>query len=133
MNDMIETIKEHLIQRISPSLIILFGSAAKDELKEESDIDVAFLCDKDIDEYDLFMIAQEVANAVGRDIDLVDLKKASTVFRAQIIGTGKEIFNQNKKNSDYFKMQAFKDYANLNEERQCILDKIKERGKIYDQ
>ncbi len=131
MTDMIETIKEQLIQHISPYLIILFGSAVKGELKKESDMDVAFLSDKEMDEYELYMIAEEIANRIGRDVDIVDLKKASTVFRAQIIGTGKEIFNQNETSSAAFKMKAFKEYANLNEERQCILDKIKERGKIY--
>ena len=31
----------------------------------------------------------------------------------------------------YFEMQAFKDYAVLNEERNVILDSVKKRGTIY--
>ena len=31
----------------------------------------------------------------------------------------------------YFEMRAFKEYALLNEEREVILKKIKERGSVY--
>lgn len=65
----------------------LFGSASKNQLKPESDIDIAFLSFSDIDEYTCFMKAQELEEIFKRDVDLIDLKKTSTVFKVQIIGT----------------------------------------------
>lgn len=111
--------------------IYLFGSASRDELRNDSDIDIAFLSDKDIDEYVCFMKAQEIADIFKRDVDLIDLKKASTVFKAQIIGHGKIIFCEDNVKRAYFEMRSFKEYALLNEERAEILKNIEKSGSVY--
>lgn len=123
----IEIIKEEF----NPIVIYLFGSAAKDELREDSDIDLAFLCDAEVDPYTCFMKAQEIADELKREVDLINLSEASTVFKAQIIGTGKVIYCKNNTERMYFEMRSLKEYALLNEERECILNKIKERGSVY--
>jgi predicted nucleotidyltransferase len=127
----IEKIKEYLKEKLSPYLIILFGSAVKGYMREDSDVDIAFLSDKELNSYEVFLIAQGLADLLGRDVDLVDLKKASTVFQVQVISTGKVIFCSDKTKRMVFEMTALKKYARLNEERECILEKIKERGSIY--
>ncbi|MDT3426176.1 hypothetical protein J2Z22_001696 [Paenibacillus forsythiae] len=38
--------------------------------------------------YDRFMLAGELADKLGREVDLIDFAEASPVFRAQIIGNG---------------------------------------------
>jgi predicted nucleotidyltransferase len=38
----INLIKDHIIERVSPYIIYVFGSAAKGKMVEDSDIDVAF-------------------------------------------------------------------------------------------
>lgn len=127
----IEKIKEYLKEKLAPYLIILFGSAVKGYMREDSDVDIAFLSDKELNSYEVFLIAQGLADLLGRDVDLVDLKKASTVFQVQVISTGKVIFCSDKTKRMVFEMTALKKYARLNEERECILEKIKERGSIY--
>lgn len=112
--------------------IYLFGSAARQEMTIHSDIDIAFLSDQAISQYEVFCIAQELASILGREVDLVNLKAASTVFKAQVIGTGEIIFCNNELRKDEFEIRAFKEYALLNEERECILKDVKERGKIYE-
>ena len=79
------------------------------------------------------MNAGELAEIMGRDVDLIDLHKASTVLKAQITGKGKVIFNSDNLQRMTFAMRAFKEYALLNEERQWILDRFKERGLNYGQ
>lgn len=128
---MIDIINDILIKRTSADLIILFGSAAKDRLRSDSDIDIAFLSDKEFTDYDVFIIAQEMAVELKRDVDLIDLKKASTVFKAQIVGTGKVIYFSDPNIKIEFQMKVFKEYCLLNEERKPILDKILERGSVY--
>lgn len=111
--------------------VYLFGSAAKNELKPESDIDIAFLSFLDVDEYECFMKTQELAEIFKRDVDLIDLKKASTVFKAQIIGTSSLIYCNDDVKRAYFEMRALKEYALLNEERAEIIKNIQKGDKIY--
>ncbi|MEW9937743.1 nucleotidyltransferase domain-containing protein [Clostridium butyricum] len=134
-------IKSNLKENINKSILLLkdfniisvylFGSAAKNELKPESDIDIAFLSFLDVDEYECFMKAQELAEIFKRDVDLIDLKKASTVFKAQIIGTSSLIYCNDDVKRAYFEMRALKEYALLNEERAEIIKNIQKGDKIY--
>lgn len=137
----VEVIKLNLKENINKSILLLkdfniisvylFGSAAKNQLKPESDIDIAFLSFLDVDEYECFMKAQELAEIFKRDVDLIDLKKASTVFKAQIIGTSSLIYCNDDVKRAYFEMRALKEYALLNEERAEIIKNIQKGDKIY--
>ncbi|NLT95573.1 MAG: nucleotidyltransferase domain-containing protein [Clostridia bacterium] len=124
-------IKELLIEKLNPYLIYLFGSAAKGKMGEESDIDIGFLSDNKISSYDIFMIAQELADQLDREVDLVDLNQASTVFQMQVVSSGKVIYCNNDTRRKLFEMVVFKKYARLNEERRVIIEKVKERGTVY--
>ena len=84
-----------------------------------------------ISDYDLFLTAQEIADICGRDIDLIDLTKASAVLKAQIVGSGNVVFCNDKLRRMYYEMRALKEYAFLNEERAKIMEKINESGQIY--
>lgn len=95
--------------------------------------DIAFLNDKFLSDYDIFMASQELADIIKRDVDLIDLSKASTVMKAQVVGTGITILNTDTVRTSLFQMQALKEYAVLNEQRKCILDSIRERGFEYGQ
>jgi len=127
----IALITKHLTDKLAAYLIIVFGSAARGRLRPDSDIDLAFLSKYEFSPYDVFMAAQELAGILDRDVDLVDLSKASTVFQAQIVGKGKVLFCSDDKERMVFAMTALKKYAKLNEERACILAKVTERGRVY--
>ena len=127
LNKAIESLKEEF----NPIVIYLFGSAARNELRKDSDIDIALLTEEEIDPYKCFMKAQELADIFNRDVDLVNLNTSSTVFKAQVVGTGKNIYCSDDTKRMYFEMRTFKSYAMLNEEREVILKKIKERGTVY--
>jgi len=127
----LKNIIDILTKNVKPTLIYIFGSAARNELREDSDIDIAYLSDVALSNYEIFMLANDVADIVKRDVDLIDLNKASTVFKAQIVGNGRVIYCSDDTKRMYFEMYAFKDYALLNEERKEILDGIRKRGNIY--
>ncbi|MDF2520825.1 MAG: polymerase subunit beta [Clostridia bacterium] len=128
----LELIEKVLIEKTSAFIIILFGSAVNGKLRNDSDIDIAFLSEKKLSEYEVYCIAQELANELGRDVDLIDMSKASTVFKSIILGTGKIIYSSDENRKHEFQISTFKDYALLNEERKVILDRIQERGSIYE-
>lgn len=127
----LEIIIQTLNKLIDPWIIILFGSYAKGRAREESDIDIAFLTDQIVDEYQSFCIAQELAESIGKSIDCVNLHLASTVFQVQVIGHGKVLYCKDETRRMYYFLRTFKEYALLNEERATILKQVKERGTIY--
>ncbi|MDN4524007.1 type VII toxin-antitoxin system MntA family adenylyltransferase antitoxin [Fictibacillus fluitans] len=133
MNKREEQIIRFLAAELEPYLIVLFGSTIKGNENQDSDVDIGYLSDKEIDHYERFMKSQELASILNKEVDLVDLKKASTVFQAQIVGTGKVIFCADDKRRMEFEMMTLKMYAKLNEEREIIMKDIEKRGSIYEE
>ncbi|MHB1654474.1 MAG: type VII toxin-antitoxin system MntA family adenylyltransferase antitoxin [Desulfitobacteriaceae bacterium] len=129
--DMETLIIEYLVRTVDPVIIMIFGSFVKGNIREDSDIDIAFLSDKAPSSYELFLLAQGLAAKMGRDVDLIDLKQVSTVFKAQVIGTGKVIYASDMKRLADFRIRSLKDYALLNEERAEIVKSISARGRVY--
>ncbi|OSX90641.1 nucleotidyltransferase domain-containing protein [Bacillus cereus] len=130
---MITAIIEKLQETVNPYWIIVFGSTAEGRERDDSDIDIAYLSDIKLGNYKRFLLAQELADIVHRDVDLVDLSEASTVFQAQIIHTGKTIFCSDEERKTIFEMKTLKMYSKLNEERKIIFEDIKKRGSIYEE
>lgn len=55
--DIKEKIIAYLREKLDPEAIVLFGSFVAGSFREASDVDIAFLSDKDVSAYDLFLIA----------------------------------------------------------------------------
>lgn len=128
-----ETIVSVLCEKLSPDWIVLFGSTVSGNSHKESDIDIAYLSSTiKADKYEIFMIAQELAAKLNKDVDLIDINQASTVFQAQIVQSGTTIYCTNEQKKEEFEMKVLKMYTKLNEERSEILRKIDESGTIYE-
>jgi predicted nucleotidyltransferase len=115
----------------SPKFIYLFGSFARGEGREDSDIDLAIYTEEIISPYELFVAANNLSFEVKRDVQIVHLKDVSTVFAAQIVGNKEILYCEDENLMINYDIRALKEYAKLNEERQIILDRIKKDGKIY--
>jgi uncharacterized protein len=132
-NNILEKAQDFLINKINPSFIIVFGSFANGTTHKESDIDLAFFKkEQNLSSYEVFMLAQELADILKMDVDLVDLNHASTVFQAQIFSTGKVVFSNDENLRMNIEMTALSMYAKLNEERKPILENVDESGTIYE-
>lgn len=118
-------------QHLNPTLIYLFGSAAQGTMTETSDIDIAFLSNNEHTGYDVLMFSQQLADIANRDVDLIDLTEASTVFRAQIVGTGKLLYCNDENFRHEYEIRVLKEYAMLNEERKEIIDRVIKEKTIY--
>ena len=123
---------EHLRKSV-PGLIALyrFGSQANGTARRDSDVDLAVLARDTISNLRRFELAQELAVHLHRDVDLVDLRNASTVMRMQVLSTGTCLNTQDESARREFEMYAYSDYARLNEERSEILRGIAKRGLVY--
>jgi len=126
----IQLINTYLNEKLAPYLVYIYGSTVKGSTHKDSDIDIAFLSDSIFNQYEMFIIGEGLANLLDCEVDLVDLSNASTVMQAQIIKSGKVIQSKDEKRRMEFEMVILKKYAKLNEERQPIIQRIKEDGAI---
>lgn len=125
-------IVKYLKEKLNTKFIYLYGSFAREEGREDSDIDLAIYIEEQLSFYDLFIIANKLSSKVKRDVQIVDLRDIDTVFAAQIVGTREELYCEDEYLKDNYNMRVFKDYAKLNEERQPVLEAIERDGKIYE-
>ena len=116
-----DIIVRELKDEVAATLVYIYGSYASCRQRPESDVDVAYLGEKVLSNYDRFMLAQRLASLLGRDVDLVDLRQASTVLQMQVVSKGRVVFCRDELSKQKHEMLIFKMYARLNEERQKIL------------
>lgn len=117
-------IVEFLKNKLNPKFIYLFGSFAKGEGREDSDIDLAIYTNDLISSYNLFIVGNHLSFEVKRDVQIVHLKDVSTVLAAQIVGTKEILYSEDEILMANYDMRSFKEYAKLNEEREIVLDTI---------
>lgn len=121
-----------LTERIPDLIAIyLFGSSIQGTPGLESDIDLAILPVQPLNPLERWNLAQDLANLLKREVDLVDLRKASTVMRMQVISSGQYLYESNRQERDRYENYVFSSYARLNEERKEIIKKVQEQGTIY--
>lgn len=101
----------------APAAIYVFGSYGTPSQHPSSDLDLAFLPTLPVDPIQIFQIANHLSGSLGFEVDLVDLNRASTVFRKEVIRTGAPIHIGDPSLRRRFEMYALSDYARLNEER----------------
>lgn len=109
----------------------LYGSYASGDERADSNIDLAILTRRPLTLERLHELAFELAKIAGRDVDLVDLRRAPTVLGMQIISTGRRLFCRDMFICEQLESQIFSDYVDLNERRSGILQDIRERGSVY--
>ena len=67
-------------------------------------------------------MAQKISAEIKKEVDLVQLKKSSTVFQKEVVSKGIVIFEKNHIEREKFENTVLKKYMRLNEERKKILE-----------
>lgn len=111
--------------------IYLFGSSVTPDGRFKGDIDLAILPRSPISPWERWNVAQELAIRLNTDIDLVDLRRASTVLKLQVISSGQCLYEQKTADREQYENGVFSAYARLNEERGAILEDVYSRGSVY--
>lgn len=122
-NDKIEIIKRKIIEELNPELIYLFGSYAKNCENDESDIDVAVLCEEKINSVKLFNLQLSLGQLVNRDVDLIDMADIDIPFKIEIISAHYPLFELSSELRYEFEMNTISQYGRFNEEREIIFEK----------
>ncbi len=126
-----ETIKEILLSKIECEAIVLFGSYARGTQNKESDIDIAFKTKKKIDKKDVYQISIELEDKLNKDIDLINLDEIGDTFRYEILVNGKTLYCKDELKFELYKLDMYREFLDLNESRQAIINNIKKGGDIY--
>ena len=71
------------------AVIYLYGSQAKGGARPGSDVDLGVLAGAPVPPLQLQLLREELELALCRDVDLLDLLRASTVLQKEIVTTGR--------------------------------------------
>lgn len=113
-----------LIGRLDLDLLIVFGSHAKGQANNNSDLDLAYLSADEISTADQWKISQSLAQCLNMDVDLINLGQASDVFSFQIVSQGMVIYQKKDKfvMIEKYLNSVYARYMQLNQDRKEILD-----------
>lgn len=122
----LEQLRENLAPLYGDSslqLVLLFGSVASQRTHRRSDIDLAFLFDKPVD---ILSLTNKVIRLLHSDsVDVVDLRRASTLLKYSAARTGKVIYEQRPGAFAGFCSLAFRMYADtkkLRDARERVIE-----------
>jgi len=128
----IDTILEHYPD---VQAIYLFGSYGTENERPDSDIDVAILLPvesaKRVNHREWIKLITAIAMAEKREnIDLINLREVNTVFRKEIVMTGRRIYCADENAADEFEMLTISQYQQLQDERKDIIREAIKSGRI---
>ncbi len=126
-----EKIKEILLKEIECEAIVLFGSYARGTQNSESDIDIAIKSNSQVDKKRLYEVARKLEDELNKDIDLINLDEVGDTFRYEILVNGKTLYCKDELKFEFYKLDMYREFLELNESRQTIINNIKKGEDIY--
>lgn len=120
------------LQAALPNLlaVYLFGSRAQGTAGPASDLDLAVLVAVRAEPVRLWELAQTLAGQAGCEVDLIDLRAASTVMQYQIISNGRTLWARDAQAAIYESFILSEKTA-LDTARAGLLSDIQRKGTVY--
>ena len=131
MEEKIKIIKKLILENVDCDAIVLFGSYARGTQNAESDIDIAIKPNTNISKKQIFYLSQELEEKIKTEVDLINLDDINDSFRYEILINGKTIYCKDEFKFELYKLDMYREYLELNESRQIIIDRIKKGDTIY--
>ena len=131
MKEILDIIKKFILENVDCDAIVLFGSYARGTQNSESDIDIAIKPNTNISKKQIFYLSQELEEKIKTEVDLINLDDINDSFRYEILINGKTIFCRDELKFELYKLDMYREYLELNESRQMIIDRIKKGDTIY--
>ena len=115
--------------------IYLFGSAARNEMRPVSDIDLAvllpFATAKQAGSLAMSQTHLNLAVVARRDVDLINLRQVSAVLQAEVASTGRIIFCTDTGAQQEFEMTALSALQELNRHQFELLQQFMTTKRAY--
>jgi predicted nucleotidyltransferase len=97
-------LKRIVVRHPGVRLLLLHGSRARDDAHTQSDWDVGYLADGDIDP---LALTADVADALATDrVDVVDLARASALLRFEAARDGRRVHERSPGDHDAYALEA---------------------------
>jgi len=136
MNECDKIIQAILTHYPNTQAMYLFGTYGTDKEWPESDVDIAVLLPpkeaKQVGSFAMNKLHTTLEQLLGKDVDLINLRRVSTVFQKEITTADRRFFCQDSYAADEFEMLVLSFYQKLNEERCQILDEFWQTGRAYN-
>jgi predicted nucleotidyltransferase len=121
-----------------PDILVayLFGSMARGEANERSDVDIAVLLPAEFDSEAILSRRLEILNAIGdfvdREVQVTALNQVSPFFAYQVVKEGHVVYEKDKASRVEFEVRAMKRYFDfkpiLEYQNRALIRSIKEAG-----
>ncbi|EIC30490.1 MULTISPECIES: type VII toxin-antitoxin system MntA family adenylyltransferase antitoxin [Methylomicrobium] len=96
-----------LTGRKEMQLVILFGSLASGKARADSDLDLALDAGRPLDAETKMQLIGDLSAAIGRPVDLIDLRMVGEPLLGQILRHGKRLFGSNTCYADLIRKHLF--------------------------
>ena len=123
----VQTLQDRLPHLLA---VYAFGSRIQGTSGPDSDLDLAVLVAGYADPWELFDLASRLADLVGCEVDLLDLRAASTVMQYQVITTGERWWAKDVQ-AGIYEDAILSEKTALDEARAGLLADIQQRGVVY--
>ncbi|HMD99720.1 MAG TPA: nucleotidyltransferase domain-containing protein [Terriglobia bacterium] len=126
-----------IILQYYPSVqaIYLFGTHGTGDAWPDSDVDIALLLPPEHSRPQPHLMLtpchDALADALGKPVDLLNVREVSTVFQKEIVHSGRRLYCTDENAVAEFEMLTLSHYQKLNEERKAILDSFEATGRAY--
>lgn len=111
---------------LHPAAIFLFGSAARGELRSDSDVDIAILTGgPPVDPFRVAGLKTDVEAVLGRAVDLAVLDDASPILCMEVLREHRLLVNHNAGLLQRFVVKTLGAYFDLKRTRRPIEDALR--------
>lgn len=133
----LQKIEEYFSQKPEVAAVYLYGSQARGDAKDNSDIDLGILLTvKDVSKRFKLQVAYsfELPKVTNKEIEVQDLENCSVDFAHRVLAEGKLLVSNNEKVRIEFEERIFRTYFDLKpalDEYFSKLSEIAKRGELH--
>ncbi len=130
--DHVSSIVVPTLRQAFPSALAIyaFGSRVTAQARPDSDLDLAILVPGYAAPSDLWETANLLSDQLGIQVDLLDLRAASTVMQHQVLTTGQRLWGIDPQ-AALFECFVMTEKCRLDEARKPLLEDIARSGSVY--
>jgi predicted nucleotidyltransferase len=127
--DTIKKCRDILINYEAIIFAYIFGSYAKGNVKEDSDIDIAIYLKDSIGTYAYLDMKMELSEALKREVDLVILNDSTSLLKYEIYKKNILLFTHDESIENRYKVKILFEYDDMKRYLDLSYDKTIERMK----
>lgn len=121
--DLNDRIRQTLSRQGDIRLAILFGSLAAGDATPQSDLDLAVLMGIPLSTETRMTLIGELSQAIGRPVDLIDLRVAGEPLLGQILKHGVRLFGNDTDYAELLKRHLFEEADFMPYRRRILADR----------